>query len=189
MPAGRYVLEELHAPEDYVRQGFEGVIRTDGDGNTFYEDEKTATWEASPSEQVIFHVNESQRSYDPVCKGYVTTVKQANEPVVGKISIHCEGEILTDVTGNNLFTAIADGISSLISFLTGDDDSDADSSTSTTVEAVNSLSANSLPDLTDDQIADKVKSKGYTDKEYQFVYETVPLFFILKDIYIYTNFL
>ena len=104
LPSGTYELEELLAPEGYILQGHEGVIAKDSkaEGNgTFYEAEKEGKWKATPQGKVKFVVSNNESVYDEEIRSFVTTVKQDNEPAVGKISIFAEGERLTGVKKGN----------------------------------------------------------------------------------------
>ena len=104
LPSGTYELEELQAPEGYILQGYEGVIAKDSkaEGNgTFYESEKYGKWKATPQGKVKFVVSNNESVYDETIRSFVTTVKQDNEPAIGKISIFAEGERLTGVKKGN----------------------------------------------------------------------------------------
>lgn len=104
LPSGTYELEELQAPEGYILQGHEGVIaknsKAEGNG-TFYEAEKNGKWKATPQSKVRFVVSNNESVYDETIRSFVTTVKQDNEPAIGKISIFAEGERLTGVKKGN----------------------------------------------------------------------------------------
>ena len=97
LPSGTYELEEISAPDGYILQGHEGVIAKNdavGGNGTFYETEETGKWEKTPQGRVRFIVSNNESFYDESIRSYVTTVKQDNEPAVGKISIYAEGEKL-----------------------------------------------------------------------------------------------
>lgn len=117
LPAGLYILEEVEAPQGYVKQGFEGMYRT-RNGSTFFEAAalQLPEWETvrslalsaddvgkwDPAEKaskdrririLIGSENEST-GYDRLAGHFVTEVCQANDPVVGKLSIYAEGQVL-----------------------------------------------------------------------------------------------
>ncbi len=104
LPSGTYELEEIQAPEGYVLQGHEGVIAKDskaaGNG-TYYEAEEEGAWEKTPQGRTRFIVSNNESVYDENIRSFVTTVRQDNEPAIGKISIFAEGEVLSGVKKGN----------------------------------------------------------------------------------------
>lgn len=93
LPTGRYELEEIQAPEGYILQGKEGVIRKK-DGQTFYETKETGTWEKRPQERTRFVISSEYAVYDASAGQLVVKVRQKNTPAVGKISIQAKEEVL-----------------------------------------------------------------------------------------------
>lgn len=117
LPAGLYILEEVEAPQGYIKQGFEGVYRTRKE-NTFFEAAAFGMpeWEAvhslslslddvgkwNPSEKASkdrrLKINigsvEEKCGYDRLAGHFVTEVCQTNDPAVGKLSIYAEGQVL-----------------------------------------------------------------------------------------------
>lgn len=118
LPQGLYILEEVQAPEGYVRQGAEGRYRK-RNGQCFFEvsakelpgmeaihalkitDEEVGTWEqadiASKDCRVRVQIgsDEAKTTYDRLAGAFVTEAVQENEAAVGKLSIYAEGEVLT----------------------------------------------------------------------------------------------
>lgn len=103
LPAGEYELIELQAPEGYIQVGSEGVISkseepTTAENNTYWEPTDTTgeneQWTPTPEGNTHFVVNSTEAKYDSTVGAYVITVKQKNDPAVGKISIYKEGEFL-----------------------------------------------------------------------------------------------
>lgn len=98
LPSGTYELEELSAPDGYILQGYEGVIAkkdTENGNGTYYETAEEGMWKEMPQGRVKFIVSNNESLYDEEIRSYITTVRQDNEPAVGKISIYAEGEKLT----------------------------------------------------------------------------------------------
>ena len=108
LPQGLYILEEVQAPEGYVRQGAEGRYRK-RNGQYFFEAsakklpgmEAVGTWEqadiASKDYRVRVQIgsDEAKTTYDRLAGAFVTEAVQENEAAVGKLSIYAEGEVLT----------------------------------------------------------------------------------------------
>ena len=118
LPQGLYILEEVQAPEGYVRQGAEGRYRK-RNGQCFFEasakelpgvetvhalkitEEAVGTWEqadiASKDYRVRVQIgsDEAKTTYDRLAGAFVTEAVQENETAVGKLSIYAEGEVLT----------------------------------------------------------------------------------------------
>lgn len=118
LPQGLYILEEVQAPEGYVRQGAEGRYRK-RNGQYFFEasakklpgmeavhalkitEEAVGTWEqadiASKDYRVRVQIgsDETKTTYDRLAGAFVTEAVQENEAAVGKLSIYAEGEVVT----------------------------------------------------------------------------------------------
>lgn len=100
LPSGMYELEEISAPEGYILQGHEGVIakkKTAKGNGTYHETEEDGMWKENAQGRVRFIVSNSESVYNENIRSFVTTVRQDNEPAIGKISIFAEGERLADV--------------------------------------------------------------------------------------------
>ena len=63
---------------------------------TYYESEESGKWKETPQGRVRFIVSNNESVYDENIRSFVTTVRQDNEPAIGKISIYAEGEKLVD---------------------------------------------------------------------------------------------
>lgn len=124
LPSGTYELEEISAPEGYILQGEEGVIAKkaalSGNG-TFYETEENGAWTETPQGRTRFIVSNNESVYDETAMSYVTTVKQDNEPAVGKISIYAEGEALVSAEqiGSTLADKLVNKLESFFGYLGG----------------------------------------------------------------------
>ena len=118
LPQGLYILEEVQAPEGYVRQGAEGRYRK-RNGQYFFEasakklpgmeavhalkitEEAVGTWEQADIAAKDYRVrvqigsDEAKTTYDRLAGAFVTEAVQENEAAVGKLSIYAEGEVLT----------------------------------------------------------------------------------------------
>lgn len=97
LPSGIYELEEISAPDGYILQGHEGVIAkksADNGNGTYYETAEEGKWKDTPQGRVKFLVSNNESIYDEEIRSFVTTVRQDNNPAVGKISIFAEGEKL-----------------------------------------------------------------------------------------------
>ena len=127
LPQGLYILEEVQAPEGYVRQGAEGRYRK-RNGQCFFEasakklpgmeaihalkitEEAVGTWEqadiASKDYRVRVQIgsDEAKTTYDRLAGAFVTEAVQENEAAVGKLSIYAEGEVLTGYDPKKGFT-------------------------------------------------------------------------------------
>ena len=125
LPAGTYELEELSAPEGYVLQGHEGVIAKDdsiADGNqTYYETEEDGAWEATPQGVTRFIVSSSEAVYDSSIGAYIVTVRQQNDPAIGKISIYAEGEklVFAKQEGSTILTRLGDALDRFFGYVKG----------------------------------------------------------------------
>lgn len=131
LPAGEYALIEVGGvPEGYIKSGYEGVISksdetTTAENNTYYEDADTTgenhQWTDAASQGTHFVVTSSEAKYDSTVGAYVITVKQKNDPAVGKISIYKEGEFLetAEPEGTTIADRLADKMSSFLGYVKG----------------------------------------------------------------------
>ena len=118
LPQGLYILEEVQAPEGYVRQGAEGRYRK-RNGQYFFEasakklpgmeavhalkitEEAVGTWEQADIASKDYRVrvqlgsDAAKTTYDRLAGAFVPEAVQENEAAVGKLSIYAEGEVLT----------------------------------------------------------------------------------------------
>lgn len=89
LPIGKYVLEEVKAPEGYVVVGKEG-----------YGNEKQTIW--TPKEKMRFEVKSNTIYYmDHYLGKYIIVIKQENQESKGTIIINSQGEYLTDANNEN----------------------------------------------------------------------------------------
>jgi LPXTG-motif cell wall-anchored protein len=86
---GSYRIEEVTAPEGYVKAGYEGTLRQG------YEAE--GVYDAAPSGPLIIDMDARQPLYDGEADEDVLEFVQVNEPQKGKLSLRKDGEVLTDI--------------------------------------------------------------------------------------------
>lgn len=85
LPIGKYVLEEITAPNGYVVNGKEG-----------YAQDKQIVW--TPREKVKFEIASNTIYYmDNYLGNYIVVVEQENEEALGSITIKSQGEYLNNV--------------------------------------------------------------------------------------------
>lgn len=85
LPIGKYILEEVKAPEGYVVNGKEGYEQN---GQIVY----------TPERKVIFEIKSNTAYYmDASLGNFVIVVSQENEQVLGNISVETKGEYLNNV--------------------------------------------------------------------------------------------
>lgn len=156
LPSGTYELEEIGAPDGYILQGHEGVIAKkaalSGNG-TFYETEENGAWTETPQGRTRFIVSNNESVYDETAMSFITTVRQDNEPAVGKISVYAEGEVLVSAEqiGTTMIDRLADKLERFFGYLGG----------------IFGLDTPAEDDLTEAELS------SYQD--YEFEYETRPL--------------
>jgi hypothetical protein len=85
---GSYRIEEVTAPEGYVKAGFEGTLRSGYEANGQYD--------PSPAEPLIIDMDARQPIYDGEADEDVLEFEQYNAPQKGKLSLRKDGEVLTD---------------------------------------------------------------------------------------------
>lgn len=82
LPIGKYILEEVKAPEGYVINGKEG-----------YAQEKETIW--TPKEKIKFEIASNSIYYmDHHLGNYIIVLEQENEEALGSLIIKAEGEYL-----------------------------------------------------------------------------------------------
>ena len=120
LPAGNYELEEVEAPDGYILNGKEGVIRKT-DGKTFYETEENGTWTPTPQTRTRFSVSSEYAVYDQDAGKFVMEVRQLNDPAIGKVAVYAEGEKLVSASqeGSTIATRLAGKMESFFNTIKG----------------------------------------------------------------------
>lgn len=103
LKAGHYRIEEIRAPEGFVRQGYE----------------------SRPTEAIELVINaDTPHQIDPDTGAYIVEVTQYNEEQTGSLTLTKTGEKLTEVKGESILEKAAGFFSNLIDTVTGDDSVD-----------------------------------------------------------------
>jgi len=122
LPPGTYEIEEINAPDGYILTGHEGVIAKDtrmsGNG-TYYETEEEGAWTNVPGSNSRVTITTAEASYDEEIGKYIVTVRQVNNPAIGKISIYAEGEQLVTAVqaGSTILSRLGDKIENFFGYL------------------------------------------------------------------------
>lgn len=185
LPIGEYILEEVTALNGYVKQGKEGTIRVKSlSGKSFYEDEKTAEWQNTPSEQVHFVVGQSESTYDATSDTYTQTVKQYSSSATGKLSILAEGEVLdsvstTQVTNTNLVIDVKNSIKTAFNKLFENDNTSFDNSMPVKATDMANTTATlkdvSTSTLSEAAVYEKLNAASISYSKHTFNYQNAPL--------------
>ena len=103
LKAGHYRIEEIHAPDGFVRQGYE----------------------TEPTKAIELVINaDTPHQIDPDTGAYIVEVTQYNEEQTGSLTLTKTGETLTEGKGESILEKAAGFFSDLIDTVTGDDSVD-----------------------------------------------------------------
>lgn len=121
LKAGHYRIEEIKAPDSYVRQGYEQSL-TDGEMVVSpLEISKTGVYKESPKEgiELVIHTD-TPHQIDPDTGAYIVEVTQYNDEQVGSLTLKKVGEQLKEVKGESVLEKAAGFFSDLKENLTGE---------------------------------------------------------------------
>lgn len=103
LKAGHYRIEEIQAPEEFVRQGYE----------------------TEPTEAIELVINaDTPHQIDPDTGAYIVEVIQYNQEQTGSLTLTKTGEKLREVKGESILEKAADLLSDLVDTVTGDESAD-----------------------------------------------------------------
>lgn len=103
LKAGHYRIEEIQAPEGFVRQGYE----------------------TEPTEAIEHVINaDTPHQIDPDTGAYIVEVVQYNEEQTGSLTLTKTGEKLAEVKGESILEKAASLLSDLVDTVTGDETAD-----------------------------------------------------------------
>lgn len=103
LKAGHYRIEEIQAPEGFVRQGYE----------------------TDPTEAIELVINaDTPHQIDPDTGAYIVEVIQYNEEQTGSLTLTKTGEKLVEVKGESILEKAASFLSDLVDTVTGDESAD-----------------------------------------------------------------
>lgn len=103
LKAGHYRIEEIQAPEGFVRQGYE----------------------TEPTEPIELVINaDTPHQIDPDTGAYIVEVIQYNEEQTGSLTLTKTGEKPAEVKGESILEKAADLLSDLVDTVTGDESAD-----------------------------------------------------------------
>lgn len=122
LKAGHYRIEEISAPDSYVRQGYEQNL-TDGDAVISpLEITDSGIYKDSPKEGIELVINtDTPHQIDPDTGGYIVEVIQYNDEQVGSLTLHKVGEQLKDIKGESVLEKVAGFFSDLKDKVTGEE--------------------------------------------------------------------
>lgn len=125
LKAGTYRIEEVKAPEGFVRQGYEmSLVGEEGILNPL-ELTEMGTYEENPSESITITVDSNTaHQVDPDTGAIIVEVEQPNDEQVGSLTLQKTGEQLVEVQGESLFDKAKEAISGIISAVTGEENAD-----------------------------------------------------------------
>lgn len=122
LKAGHYRIEEISAPQSFVRQGNEQSL-TDGDAVISpFEITDSGIYKDSPKEGIELVINtDTPHQIDPDTGGYIVEVIQYNDEQVGSLTLHKVGEQLKDIKGESVLEKVAGFFSDLKDKVTGEE--------------------------------------------------------------------
>lgn len=128
LKSGTYRIEEVQAPEDYVQQGFEESLLSDGRNVPLNEVTQGGGYQEESVEPILVSVDSGTAHQVEEETGVFTVlVEQSNNEAVGSLTLHKKGEKLMKAVNvqdgllNRLRNGAASVVNQLSGFITGKD--------------------------------------------------------------------
>lgn len=122
LKAGHYRIEEISAPDYYVRQGYEKSLN---DGETVFSPldvTDKGIYEENPKEGIELIINtDTPHQIDPDTGAYLVEVTQYNDEQVGSLTLRKVGQQLKAVKGESVLEKVAVFFTDLKDAVTGSD--------------------------------------------------------------------
>lgn len=122
LKAGTYRIEEVKAPEGFVRQGNEMSLYAGETLISGLELSMTGKYKENPKESITITVSsDSAHQIDPDTGAVIVEVEQPNDEQAGSLTLTKTGEKLVEVTGDSLLDQAKNLLSRIKTALTGED--------------------------------------------------------------------
>ena len=120
LKAGHFRIEEISAPDSYVRQGYEQSL-IDGEAAISPLDiTDKGVYQKNPKEGIELVINaDTPHQIDPDTGAYLVEVTQYNDEQVGSLTLKKVGEKLTEVKGESMLEKVAGFFADLKDAVTG----------------------------------------------------------------------
>lgn len=122
LKAGHYRVEEISAPDSYVRQGYEQSLT---DGETVIpqlEITDTGVYKETPKEGIELVINtDTPHQIDPDTGAYLVEVTQYNDEQVGSLTLKKVGEQLKEIKGESVIEKAAEFFSDIKDKMAGEE--------------------------------------------------------------------
>lgn len=123
LKASTYRIEEVAAPESFVRQGYEMSLYADNEMISVLEITSLGEYKGNPKEAVTITVSSNTaQQIDPDTGAAIVKVEQPNDEQAGSLTLTKTGEQLTDVDGDSLLDAAKEVFARLANAITGEDE-------------------------------------------------------------------
>lgn len=128
LKSGTYRIEEVHAPEDYVQQGFESILISDGRDVPLNEVTNGGGYQEAGAGDVLISVDsDTAHQIEEESGTYTVLVEQSNNEAVGSLTLHKKGEKLKGASNvqaqflNKIKNGMASVVNQISGFFTGED--------------------------------------------------------------------
>lgn len=122
LKAGHYRIEEISAPDSYVKQGYEQSLMNEGDVISPLEISGKGTYMETPKDMIELVINaDTPHQIDPDTGGYIVEVTQYNDEQVGSLTLHKVGEQLKGAKRESVFEKVAGFFTNLGGKVTGEE--------------------------------------------------------------------
>ena len=118
-----YRIEEVAAPESFVRQGYEMSLYAENEKVSALEIAGSGEYRENPKEAVTITVSSNTaHQIDPDTGAVIVEVEQPNDEQVGSLTLTKTGEQLKDVDGDSLLDTAKGVFTKLINAITGEEE-------------------------------------------------------------------
>lgn len=127
LKSGNYRIEEVKAPENYVKPGYEERLYSDGKEILFPNTSLNGEYKATPGKAIEVHLDsKTAHQVEPDTNKKIIMVEQYNDQAIGSMNLKKEGQHLTGVESESIVHKVQNGLANaakkLSNFFTGEDE-------------------------------------------------------------------
>lgn len=125
LKSGNYRIEEVQAPDNYVKPGYEKTLYSDGDKISFPNIALNGEYQSTPKKAIEVSLDsKTAHQVEPDTNKKIIMVEQYNDQAVGSMNLEKEGQHLTGAKSENIVQKVQNGLARIANkisdFFTGE---------------------------------------------------------------------